>query len=372
VRLQAGNLEAGIDQVQGKTQQVATSWTASAMRWGAKILPDDAEKWVGRQAQGIESYGNEAMRQNQREAQQARAAAHGDATAIRQGTQAVATHIDHNATALANAQRQAGQQTGAVLLQGADAAGHGIRTVTDKAPAAGMVVGGTVGGLTSTVATHLPVNAQNVVNLYQTITVLQRGQAVAGEAVFRHGMAGSVIPSLDAVVDKQERAAKQLLGPVHPTQPIAPQDKAVPPTPTPTQIPQRTGMLLDHPDHKSNSLFLGAEKGVYALDEKFNRTPDIGSKQLAGTLTAQAVDAGLNRISRVELSEDRSRVFAMDSNAAHQRIAFADVQSGMQQSLVASTQQVDRVNERVAEQAAQQQALQQPTQDNPVRAAKVS
>lgn len=364
VRVQAGNLEAGIDHVQGKTQQTASSWTASAMRWGAKLLPDDAEKWVGRQAQGIEHYGNEAMRRNQQEAQQARTAAQGDATVIRQGTRAVAANIDHTATAVANTQRHVGQQTGAALQHGADATGHGIRTLTDKAPAAGMVVGGAVGGVTTTIATHAPVSVHNTINLYNTITVLQRGQAVAGEAVFRHGMAASVIPSLDAVVDKQERKAIQSLVPAHPTSPIAPQDKAVPSAPTP--VPQRTGMLLDHPGHKSNPLFLGAEKGVYALDEKFNRTPDIGSKQLAGTLTAQAVDAGLDRISRVELSEDRSRVFAMDSNAAHQRIAFADVSRGMQQSLVASTQQVDRVNERVAEQTAQR-ALQSPIQDEPVR-----
>ncbi len=382
VRLQAGNIEAGIHQAQGKTQQVASSWTASALRWSAKILPDDAEKWVGRQAQGIESYGNQAMRQGQREAQQAHRDAQGDASLIRHGTQAVAGNINHGATALANSQRQAGQQTGAALLHGADAAGHGIRTLTDKAPAAGMVAGGAVGGLTATVATHLPVNPHNVVNLYQTITVLQRGQTVAGEAVFRHGMAGSVMPSLDAAVEKQERAAKQLLAPAHPTQPITPQDKAAPSIPTPmpaptmtpivAPIPQRTGMLLDHPDHKSNSLFLGAEKGVYALDEKFNRTPDICSKQLAGTLTARAADGCLDRISHVELSEDRSRVFAMDSSAAHQRVVFADVPSGMQQSLVVSTQQVDRANDRVAEQNAQQLALQQPTLDNPSRAAKVS
>ncbi len=375
VRLQVGNVEAGIDHLQGRTQQVATSWTASALRFGAKILPDDAEKWVGRQAQGIESYGNEAMRQNQREAQQVRTAAQGDATVIRQGTQAVATTIDHTTASVANVQRQAGQQAGAVLQQGADAAGHGIRTVTDKAPAAGLVVGGTVGGVTAAVATHLPVNPQNTANLYQTITVLQRGQTVAGEAVFRHGMAGSVIPSLDAVVEKQERQAKQSLAPAHPTQPVAPQDKIVPSTPIPTPIPQRTGMLLDHPEHKSNSLFLGAEKGVYALDEKFNRTPDIGSKQLAGTLAAQAVDAGLSQIARVDLSADKTRVFATDSadpNAAHQRVAFTDVSRGMQQSLVASTQQADLANSRVVEQTVQQQALQQPAQDNPVRAAKVS
>ena len=373
VRLQAGNVEAGIEHLQGKAQQTATSWTASAMRFGAKILPDGAEKWVGQQAQGIESYGNEAMRRNQQEALQARTAAQGDATAIRHGTQGVAANIDHGANALANAQRQLGQQTGAVLQQGVDAAGQGIRSVTDKAPAAGMVVGGTVGGLTSTVATHLPVNPHNAVNLYETITVLQRGQAVAGEAVFRHGMAASVIPSLDAVVEKQEHAAKQSLAPAHPAHPIAPQDSIAPSTPTP--IPQRTGLLLDHPAHPNNAMFNDARQGVHAIDQRFNRTPDESSDRLAGTLTAEARNAGLSQIRRVDMSPDSTRVFAVDTadpNAAHQRVAFTDVTRGMQQSLVASTLQVDRVNERAAEQVAQQPALQQPEQESPARAAKVS
>ena len=368
VRLLAGNVEAGIDHLQGKTQQAASSWTASALRWGAKILPEGAEKWVGQQAQGIESYGNDAMRRGQQEAQQARTAAYGDATAIRQGTQSAAGNIDRTAATLANGQRQFGQQTGAMLQQGADAAGRTVRVVTDQAPLFGMGVGATFGGATATAATYLPVNPQNVFNLYQTITVLQRGQAVAGEAVFRHGMAGSVIPSLDAVVDKQELAAKQSLAPAQPRRPIAPpQDNVVPLTPTP--VPQRTGMLLDHPEHKNNGLFLGAEKGVYAIDEKFNRVPDICSKQLAGTLTAQVVEAGLGHIARVELSPDRSRVYAMDTadpNAAHQRIAYADVSPGMQQSLATSTRQADHVNERVAEQTAQR-TPQTPAQEEPVR-----
>lgn len=363
VRLQAGNVEAVVDHVQGKTQQVATSWTASAMRWGAKILPDGAERWVGQQAQGIENYGNEALRRNQQEAQRAQTAAHGDATVIRQGTQAVAGKIDHTATVVADTQRQIGQQTGAVLQQSADAAGQGIRTFTDKAPAAGMLVGGTIGGVTSTVATHLPVNPQNAVNLYQTITVLQRGQTVAGEAVFRHGMQGSVIPSLDAAVEQQERAAKQSVAPTQPTRPIAPQQDAAP-------APQRTGMLLlDDPKHPSHGMFQDARQGVHAIDQRFNRTPDEGSDRLAGALTAEARNAGLSQIRRVELSENNSRVFAMDNvdpNAAHARIAVADVARGLQQPLVASTQQVDRVNERVAERELQQT---QQIQSDPARSA---
>ncbi len=362
VRLQAGKVEATVDHVQGKTQLVATSWTATALRWSAKALPEGAEKWVGQQAQGIENYGNQAMRRNQQEAQQARTAAHGDATTIRQGTQAVASKIDHTATVVANTQRQIGQQTGTALQQGADATGQGIRTITDKAPAAGMVLGGTVGGITSTAATHLPVNPQNAANLYQTITVLQRGQAVAGEAVFRHGMQGSMIPSLDAVVEQQERAAKQSLVPTQPNRPLVPmQDNAAP-------VPLRTGMLLDNPVHPSHGMFQDARQGVHAIDQRFNRAPDEGSDRLAGTLTAEARNAGLTQIRRVELSSDNSRVFAVDTvdpNAAHQRVAFADVSRGMQQPLVASTQQVDRVNERVAEQAVQQ--TQQQTQNDPAR-----
>jgi hypothetical protein len=58
----------------------------------------------------------------------------------------------------------------------------------------------------------------------------------------------------------------------------------------------------------------------------------------------------------------------VDRNASHQRIAYADVLPGMQQSLGTSTQQVDRVNERFAEQTVQR-ALQAPTQEEPLRSA---
>lgn len=372
VRLQAGNVSATIDHVQGKAQETATSWTASAMRFLAKPLPEGAEKWVGQQAQGIESYGRQAMQHNEQQARQAQDAAQRDAAAIRQGTQGVAGRIDHGATVLADAQRESGRQTGAWLQQGADGAGHTIRSVTDKAPLAGTMVGGTVGGVTSTVATHLPVNVQNTVNLYNTITVLQNGKQVAGEAVFRHGMVGSVIPSLDASVQQQEQAARKTLA-AHPQQPdahapatrqpdgVAPPRAPVAPASTP---------LLDDPAHPNHALFRDAQKGVHAIDQRFNRAPDAGSDRLAGALTAEAHNAGFSQIGRVELSRDASRIFAVDTpdpNAAHQRVAFTGVQQGIQQPLAVSTEQVDRTNARTAE----QQAAPQPTQQQgePARSA---
>lgn len=365
VRLQAGNLSAGIDHVQGKAQETATSWTASAMRWAAKVLPDDAEKWVGRQAQGIESYGKQAMQHNEQQARQAQDAARRDATGIRQGAQGLAGRIDHGATVLADAQREGGRQAGAWLQQGADGAGHTIRGVTDKAPLAGTVVGGTVGGLGSTVATHLPVNVQNTVNLYNTITVLQNGKQVAGEAVFRHGMVGSVIPSLDASVQQQEQAARKALA-AHPQHPDAqapatraPEGVAPPRAPV---APISTPPLLDDPAHPSHALFRDAQKGVHAIDQRFNRAPDAGSDRLAGALTAEAHSAGFTQIGRVELSRDASRIFAVDTpdpNAAHQRVAYTGVQQGIQQPLAVSTEQVDRANARLAEAPAQQPTQQQ-------------
>lgn len=365
VRLQAGNLSAGIDHVQGKAQETATSWTASAMRWAAKVLPDDAEKWVGRQAQGIESYGKQAMQHNEQQARQAQDAARRDATGIRQGAQGLAGRIDHGATVLADAQREGGRQAGAWLQQGADGAGHTIRGVTDKAPLAGTVVGGTVGGLGSTVATHLPVNVQNTVNLYNTITVLQNGKQVAGEAVFRHGMVGSVIPSLDASVQQQEQAARKALA-AHPQHPDAqapatraPEGVAPPRAPV---TPISTPPLLDDPAHPSHALFRDAQKGVHAIDQRFNRAPDAGSDRLAGALTAEAHSAGFTQIGRVELSRDASRIFAVDTpdpNAAHQRVAYTGVQQGIQQPLAVSTEQVDRANARLAEAPAQQPTQQQ-------------
>ena len=109
-------------------------------------------------------------------------------------------------------------------------------------------------------------------------------------------------------------------------------------------------------------LFRDAQKGVHAIDQRFNRAPDAGSDRLAGALTAGAHTAGFAQIGRVEISRDASRIFAVDTadpNAAHQRVAFTGVQQGLQQPLEVSTQQVNRTSERIAEQAVQPQ-VQQP------------
>jgi hypothetical protein len=118
-------------------------------------------------------------------------------------------------------------------------------------------------------------------------------------------------------------------------------------------------------------MFQDAKHGVLAFQPRLNGMSEENQDRLAGTLTAQARNAGILQIHRIDMTDDNSRIFATDTPAAHQRVAFTDVVPGMQQSLVASTQQVDLANTRVAEQTAQQKAL-QPTLENPVRAANLS
>ena len=362
VRTQAGNVGAGIDLAQGHVQQTATSWTASAMRWAARALPEDAERWVGRQAQGVEAYGDAALAHNRESARQTVEAARADAGRIREGTNGVASTIDGNAASIAATARQTGQQVGATLQDGADVAGRTVRGVTDQAPAAGAVVGtglGLVGGLA---VTYGPQNPYSLSNIGQTVTFGQNAMPSGQEALQRHLME-TVAPSLQSVIQTQEAEARRLLA-----TPARAQDGAVPPSidaPARPLAPAATP-LLDDAAHPNNAMYRDAQRGVNALGAPFNAMPQTERNQLAGALVADSVDAGLTRIARVDPGAGNGRIFASDNqdpSAAHNRIAGTDVAQGQAQPLAASTQQVDRTTERAAEQAMQQPTQQQTQND---------
>lgn len=359
VRTQAGNIGAGIDLAQGHVQQTATSWTASAMRWAARALPEDAERWVGRQAQGVEAYGDAALAHNRESARQSVEAARADAGRIREGANGVAGTIDNNAAAIAATARQTGQQVGATLQEGADAAGRTVRGVTDQAPAAGAVVGTGAGLVTGLAITYGPQNPYSLSNIGQTVTLGQNAMPSGNEALQRHLME-TVTPSLEAVVRTQEAEARRLLA-----APARAQDGAVPPSiDAPARPVPPASPLLDDAAHPNNGMYRDAQRGVNALGAPFNAMSQPERNQLAGALVADSVDAGLTRIARVDPGAGNGRIFASDNqdpSAAHNRIAGTDVAQGQAQPLAASTEQVDRTNERAAERAAQQP--QQRTQD---------
>lgn len=361
-RVAAGYVGAGIDLAQGEVQHAATSWTASAMRWAARALPEDAERWVGRQAQGLETYGNAALAHNRDAARQSVDAAYTDAGRIREGASSVAGTIDGNAAAVAATARQTGQQVGTVLQEGADVAGRTVRGVTDQAPAAGAVVGTGVGLVTGAAITYGPQNPYSLSNIGQTFTFGQNAMPSGNEALQRHLME-TVTPSLEAVVRTQEAQARELL------QASRVQDGAVPPSvdaPSRPVTPPPAPPLLDDAAHPNNAMYRDAQRGVNALGAPFDAMSQPQRDRLAGALVADSVEAGLTRIARVDPGAGNGRIFASDNpdpSAAHNRIAGTDVAQGQAQPLAASTQQVDRVHERAAEQAAQQP--QQHTQNDP-------
>ncbi len=370
VRTQAGNVGAGIDLAQGHVQQATTSWTASAMRWAARVLPDDAERWVGRQAQGVEAYGDAALAHNRESARQTVESARTDAGRIREGANGVAGSIDDNAATIAATARQTGQQVGAVLQDGADAAGRTVRGVTDQAPAAGAVVGTGLGLAGGVAITYGPQNPYSLSNIHQTVTFGMNAMPSGQEALSRHLMEDAVIPSLQSVVQTQEAEARRVLA----ATPARAQDGVAPPSsdaPARPVTPPAPAPLLDDASHPNNAMYRDAQRGVNALGAPFSAMSAPERNQLAGALVADSVDAGLTRIARVDPGAGNGRIFAsdnLDPSVAHNRIAGTDVAQGQGQPLAASTQQVDRSNERVAQQAAQQPLQQnEPQQETAPR-----
>lgn len=79
----------------------------------------------------------------------------------------------------------------------------------------------------------------------------------------------------------------------------------------------RVPVRLDDATHPDHPLYLQARDGVYMLDAAQNRTPDQRSHQLAAALTVAARENGLDRIDKVYLNFDASRVVGYQEGKAH-------------------------------------------------------
>lgn len=123
-----------------------------------------------------------------------------------------------------------------------------------------------------------------------------------------------------------------------------------------------TQPLLDDPAHPDHALFRQAQSGVHALDARHQRNPDVRSEQLAGALTVESRRKHLSAIDHVVLSNDGSRVFAvqgaLDNPAQHR--ASVDTIPAMARTLTQSTQDLVQVAAHMAQQhtAARQQEAQ--------------
>lgn len=101
----------------------------------------------------------------------------------------------------------------------------------------------------------------------------------------------------------------------------------------------RNEILLDDPAHRHHALYAQASRGVHVLDARLDRTPDIRSEQLGGALAVAALKAGLDRIDHVVISDDATRVFAVQGTpgSPQSRVAWVETVAATQQTLARST-----------------------------------
>lgn len=334
-----GMVESTLHRVESRAQ----SGVWSAVAWGADLIgKDDLAKDLRSKADSARHMGDARAEHATRDARE-------DAAEVRAAGQRVANSIDNGGQWVAGSLRNGYATAGAYVDKGYDFVGYHVKHVTGQAPAVLATVGGTTAALTSAAATHLPTTPRNAANLAETVALRERAGPAFAEATARHGMAETVIPSLDSELAKQEAAARQLVEQhqriQHPNDGRQASLNAEP-----------ASLLLgiNDPRNADYKLFKGAQTGVHALDVAHNRIPDLHSDQLAGALASKAKQGGLESIEHVVLSTDRTRVFAVDTQdttSVHRKLAQVDIAEGRQQPLSVSTEQVAEVNRQQLAQA---------------------
>lgn len=363
----AGSIEASLHRVQSR----AHAGGLSALSWAADKVGLDAL------AAGAARQAATARDQGEHRAQRASHQADGRATATRAAGERHVADIADEGRGIATSLTQHYASAGTGADQGfAHAAAH-ARRISGHAPAAMGTLGGVGTGLGAAAATHLPtgLTAADVAklrNLEDSARVIDALAPSFGEATHRHGMALTVIPSLESQLLELEADAR-LRVELHERLRAADeslQDLQALQGSRRHTAPAAAVVAINDPGHPDYRLFRSAQAGVHALDAAHNRIPDQRSDQLAAALAVQAKREGLADIHHVVLSEDGSRAFAVDTadlHAAHRRHAHVEVVAGLNQSLATSTAQAEAVDAS-REQAHVAQLAQQQTQQAPPQA----
>lgn len=339
-----GSIEATAHRVQSRLH----SGGASALSWFTdKVGLDSVSERLAKEAE-------HARHDGEHRAQNATRHAQSDADGIRGVGDRTAAAIGHNGQWAAGKLQNGFATAGAYVDSGYDLAASHVKGITSHAPAVFATTGGVAAGLTTAAATHvpagpLPLAINNLSNLAKSARLIDELSPSFGESAARHGMADTVIPSLNFELIKQEAAARQL---VEQHQRIQhPNDGR---QASLNAEPASLVVGINDPRNVDYKLFKGAQTGVHALDVAHNITPDLHSDQLAGALASKAKQGGLERIEHVVLSTDRTRVFAVDTQdttSVHRKLAQVDIAEGRQQPLSVSTEQVAEVNRQQIAQA---------------------
>ncbi|WNL46986.1 peptidoglycan-binding domain-containing protein [Dyella sp. BiH032] len=133
---------------------------------------------------------------------------------------------------------------------------------------------------------------------------------------------------------------------------------------------RHAGQHLGDAAHPSHNVFRQALDGVHRIDAERNRTPDQISQNVAGSLTVAAQRAGLTRIDHVMISEDGSRIYAVqgDLNSPLKRMAEVPTQQAVNTSIEQSSREMRQAGQAAAGAVPQtHEATQQQVQATPQR-----
>lgn len=205
LRVMQGQVRAWAERGRGVLDQLSAELDGAVLRAGSHVPGLQGLRQVADNEAHLA-----AARVGQRQAQAVRELheAQRDARAIRQFADAGADRVRHAASVAGQTLEREARQGGARIGDGYRAYGASVRRATEHAPEAGAAVGA-VAGAGAVSAGELLTNPARTVR--QSGHVVKHGGTVVGEAVNRHSMKGTVLPSLDADIRCQENAGMELL-----------------------------------------------------------------------------------------------------------------------------------------------------------------
>lgn len=205
LRVVHGEVRASVERGLGTLAQLSADLDGAVLRAGSHVPGLQGLRQVADNEARLA-----AARAGHHQAQAAREwrEAQRDAHAIRRFADAGAERVRHAWSVAGQTLEREARQDGARIGEGYRAYGASVRRATEHAPEAGAAVGA-VAGAGAVAAGELLTHPAGTVR--QSSHVAQHGEATVAEAVNRHSMKDTVLPSLDADIRRQEHAGMALL-----------------------------------------------------------------------------------------------------------------------------------------------------------------
>jgi hypothetical protein len=205
LRVVHGEVRASVERGLGTLAQLSADLDGAVLRAGSHVPGLQGLRQVADNEARLA-----AARAGHHQAQAAREwrEAQRDAHAIRRFADAGAERVRHAWSVAGQTLEREARQDGARIGEGYRAYGASVRRATEHAPEAGAAVGA-VAGAGAVAAGELLTHPAGTVR--QSSHVARHGEATVAEAVNRHSMKDTVLPSLDADIRQQEHAGMALL-----------------------------------------------------------------------------------------------------------------------------------------------------------------